>query len=188
MANSMVYVRENNLFEEAIERYRITTFRWKSAWWSVICDIYEQYKEWHEKYELNFIEKTVLERTKKLIKGIVNKVKVTFGKGTKQCYLFKFYDSNGNLLFSKIGTTERTIGVRLNEEINKYNKKFDVYGVIIESVIDCKDIPPEGAESQLRAHFIKKYPNSYMKNDRFREVDIPVDEFNEIVNSYLDAA
>ncbi len=125
---------------------------------------------------------------KKIINGIVEKVPVLFAKGTKLCYLFKFYDSNGDLVFSKVGTTERAIKTRLNEEIRKYSKKFDIYGVEIESVIDCGDIPPEGAECHIKGYFIKKYPNAYAKNDRFLGINISVDEFNEQVNAYLATA
>ena len=187
MANSMAYIEENNLFEEAKERYENTTKRWKSSWWSVICNIYDKCAEWRKKYELDKINLVIIERVKRAFEGIINKVKITFAHGTKQCYLFKFYDRDGNLLFSKIGMTERTVEARLKEEIRNYKKSFDVCGVVVESVIDCKEIPAEGAESHLRGYFIKKYPQNYVKNDRFVGIDIDVNEFNEVVNNYLTA-
>ena len=185
MANSMSYIEENNLFEEAKSRYENTSRRWKNSWWSVICNIYDKCIEFRKKYELDKINCVIIERLKQIFEGIINKVQITFAKGTKKCYLFKFYDSNGELLFSKIGTTERTVEARIKEEMRTYKKSFDVCGAIIESVIDCKDIPAEGAESHLRGYFIKKYPNNYIKNDRFGYIDIDVNEFNEVVNNYL---
>ena len=181
--NSMQYVKENNLFEEAKERYEKTSRRWKAQWWAVIEDIYNRCKEWRAKYILE--NETVLERIKKTISGIVEKVPIIFAKGSKLCYLFKFYDSDGNLLFSKIGTTARTITTRLKEEIKQYSKNYDIEGVVIESVIDCGDIPPEGAESEARAKFIQQCPSSYIKNDRFLEFDIAVEDFNNCILSYL---
>ena len=122
---------------------------------------------------------------KEIIKGIVEKIPIVFGKGTKVCYLCKFYDSNGNLLFSKVGTTERTVMTRIKEEMRKYGKQFDVCGAVIESVFDCGALPPEGAESAVRSYFIKKYPQAYIKNDRFMGIDINVDDFNSCVKNYL---
>lgn len=138
-------------------------------------------------YLLDEARKKFCSKVKKVIEGIVEKVPIIFGKGTKLCYLFKFYDSNSNLLFSKIGTTERTIMARIKEEIRSYQKRYDVLGVVIESVIDCGDIPPEGAESYARSEFIKRNPASYAKNDRFLGYDIPVEEFNSLVLGYLGA-
>ena len=36
-------------------------------------------------------------------------------KAQQKCYLFKFYDENSNIIFSKVGTTTREIRTRLNE-------------------------------------------------------------------------
>lgn len=181
--NSMQYVKENNLFEEAKERYEKTSRRWKAQWWAVIEDIYSRCKEWRAKYILE--NGTILERIKNAVADIIKKVPIIFAKGSKLCYLFKFYDSDGNLLFSKIGLTERAILTRLKEEIRQYNKKYDIGTVTIESVIDCGDIPPEGAESEARAKFIQQCPSSYIKNDRFLGFDIAVEDFNNCILSYL---
>lgn len=136
-------------------------------------------------YLLEEARKTFCSVVKEVIHGIVEKVPIIFANGTKLCYLFKFYDSNGELLFSKIGTTERRLLTRLREEMRSYSKKFDICGVVIESVIDCGDTPPEGAESDARGYFIKKNPASFTKNDRFMGYDIPVEEFNERVLAYI---
>lgn len=184
--HSMPYIKANDLFEEARERYEQTSPRWRNKWWEVICDIWERCAEWHNKYELDKITKKVIERVKQVIDGIIEKVPINYAKGTKLCYLFKFYDANGVLLFSKVGTTERGILVRIKEEMRKYKKSgFNVKGVAIESVIDCGEIPPEGPESAARSYFIAKNPKSFTKNDRFSRFDISVNEFNNCVNNYL---
>lgn len=107
-------------------------------------------------------------------------------KAKQKCYLFKFYDENSNIIFSKVGTTVRKIRCRLNEEIKGYRKTgADIYKAVICSVFDCGDLPAEGAESITRAEFIKQYPQAFRKNDRFEKIDISTDDFNKIVNSYL---
>ena len=106
-------------------------------------------------------------------------------KGQNQVYLVKFYGANGDFLFSKIGTTTRTVKQRVREEIRSYNKTFTVTGAIIEKIEDCEDTPPEGAESYLRASLIKKYPHTYLKNDRFMNLDIPAEDFIALLNDYF---
>jgi hypothetical protein len=105
---------------------------------------------------------------------------------TEKCYLFKFYGENNTLLFSKIGTTTRSPMARLKEEIKGYRRsRFLINKVEVCAVIDCGNIPAEGAESILRATFIKQFPNSFKKNDRFFGVDIPTETFKNIVEGYL---
>ena len=43
----------------------------------------------------------------------------------------------------------------------------------------------EGAESLLRAKYIKAFPDSYCANDRFFDVNLPVNGFVETVEGYL---
>lgn len=104
----------------------------------------------------------------------------------KLVYLFKFYDNN-KILFSKIGTTERDILNRLKNEIYYYTTKnnFDIQKVEICAIRDCNGAPPEGAESALRAEIIRLHPSTYIKNDRFLDLDIDTTFFNNILNGYL---
>lgn len=107
-------------------------------------------------------------------------------KATEKCYLFKFYNDKSEIIFSKVGTTTRKVKTRVKEEIRSYRKNaVDVYKVVICSVFDCGELPAEGAESITRAEFIRQYPNTFKKNDRFMNIDIPTENFNKIVNSYL---
>lgn len=116
---------------------------------------------------------------------IVTKVKDLGKPGSEKCYLFKFYDFDKQILFSKVGTTTREVLTRAKEEFRNYSKQFNIGLVTIESVIDCGAVPAEGAESFCRAKFIKMFPNAFKKNDRFLNVDISTKDFNSIVSSYL---
>ena len=99
-------------------------------------------------------------------------------------YFFKFY-GNDELLFDKIGTTTKNAVSRLRDEIGDYSKKFPISKVEIHRIRSCNGIPAEGAESQLRADFIKAYPHAFRKNDRFFGADIDPAIFDEIVNQYF---
>lgn len=104
-----------------------------------------------------------------------------FEKGINQVYLFKFYDDDGNLIFSKVGTTTRTIEIRIKEEIRQYTKDGFIIGhAAVESVFDCGDMPPEYYENYIKSRYIAKSRESYQVNDRFIKYDISVKEFNKI--------
>ena len=128
----------------------------------------------------------LLDKAKKTFYHITKKVKAVLVGGRQLVYLFKFYDSDGKLICSKVGTTTRLPEQRLQEEIKYYRKHgIPVESTEICSVIDCGAIPCEGAESITRAAFIRKYPDAFSKNDRFFGVDIPTITFNRIVKNYL---
>ena len=194
MANlTMAEIRENGLFEDAKEKYENTSKSWKSRWWAVVCDVWENFTHWQDKYDLDMdamaivkkVVKRVSKRAKKTYDDIIEKVPVVFAKGTKLCYLFKFYDDNDNLVYSKVGTTTQTIYTRLTRELHDYRAKGDnIKYATIESVFNTNEYYPEGAESIARAMFIKKFNKHFIKNDRFT-CDIDVNEFNAIVTQYL---
>lgn len=128
----------------------------------------------------------LLEKAKKFFYHVTKKVKAVLRGGKQLVYLFKFYDSDGKLICSKVGTTTRLPEQRLQEEIKYYRKHgIPVENTEICSVIDCGAIPCEGAESITRAAFIRKYPDAFCKNDRFFGVNLPVRTFNQIVKNYL---
>ena len=131
----------------------------------------------------------LLEEAKEIFYHITKKAKtVIFGKH-ELVYLFKFYDEKNELVCSKVGTTTRTPEQRIKEEI-KYYQKHDIPVAKAEicSVIDCGDLPAEGAESQTRAYFIRRHPKAFCKNDRFFGINIPVRTFNKVVKDYLETA
>lgn len=128
----------------------------------------------------------LLDKAKKTFYHVTKKVKAVLMGGRQLVYLFKFYDSDGKLICSKVGTTTRLPEKRLQEEVRYYTKHgIPVGSTEICSVIDCGAIPCEGAESVTRAAFIHKYPDAFCKNDRFFGVDIPARTFNTIVKNYL---
>lgn len=128
----------------------------------------------------------LVEEAKKIFYHITLKAKKVLRGGKQLVYLYKFYDKNGQLICSKVGTTTRLPEQRLKEEIKYYQKHdIDVQDAKICSVIDCGAIPAEGAESITRAEFIKRYPEAFCKNDRFFGVDISTIVFNRIVENYL---
>ena len=142
----------------------------------------------------NYVRKfaELLDKAKKTFYHVTKKVKKVLQGGKQLVYLFKFYDSDGKLICSKVGTTTRLPEDRMKEEIKSYQKSKDELVASIDhaeicSVIDCGAIPAEGAESQTRALFIRKFPDTFKKNDRFMGVDIPTATFNRVVRTYLDA-
>ena len=128
----------------------------------------------------------LLEEARKTFYIITLKTKQQLKGGRQYVYLFKFFDKEGKLICSKVGTTTRLPEQRMKEEIRYYNK----HGIEVEegkicSVIDCGEYPAEGAESHARGAFIKRFPKAFYKNDRFFGVDIPVKTFNNLVYNYL---
>ena len=128
----------------------------------------------------------MLDKACKMFYHVTLKVKAVLRGGKQLVYLYKFYNENGELICSKVGTTTRLPEKRLQEEI-KYYKAHDipVDHAEICSVIDCGAIPAEGAESVTRAAFIRRWPDAFHKNDRFFGVNIPTQTFNKIVTNYL---
>lgn len=136
----------------------------------------------------NYVRKfcDLAEKAKETFQKITQKAKLLVVGRKELVYLYKFYDAEDNLICSKVGTTTRLPEQRIQEEIKYYQKhNIPVYRGEICSVIDCGEIPAEGAESITRAAFIRKYPKAFCKNDRFFGVDLSVRTFNKIVKGYL---
>lgn len=126
------------------------------------------------------------EKACEVFRKITLKLKAEIIGNRQLVYLFKFYDDKDELICSKVGTTTRLPEQRMKEEIRYYqDHDLPVARGEICAVLSCGEIPPEGAESQLRAAFIKKYPQAFYKNDRFFGVNIGVPTFTKIVKEYL---
>jgi hypothetical protein len=102
----------------------------------------------------------------------------------QKCYLFRFFDSNGNLVCSKVGTTTKPILIRIKSELREY-AKLDVMTCVIDRVYDCGHLPAEGMESYFRAEYIRRHPTHFRKNDRFFSVAFDLEEADRICASYL---
>lgn len=100
-------------------------------------------------------------------------------RGQQTAYLFKFYTNDRSVpVFSKIGTTAKSVNQRLRQEIGEYrNKGFDIRSVDVCKIYNCGEVPAEAYESYLRALLIAEFPNTWKRNDRFFGVDIPTDRF-----------
>lgn len=106
-------------------------------------------------------------------------------QGQQTTYLFKFYTADTAVpVFSKIGTTAKSVNERLRQEIGEYRKKFDIRSVDVCRIYDCGELPPESFESFLRCKLIKKFPGTWKKNDRFFGTDIPVEMFTALCEQF----
>jgi hypothetical protein len=175
--SSTTYIEQCD-FEGAKARFDSANARWKKHWFDVCVKIAETVKEWATKYIFDPINLTI-EKIGNIIKNKIEK------EEEEKVYLLKFYNLENELVFSKIGTTKRDINTRINEHLRYYRKEYGYLYCTLESVINCQNLPCEGAESYCRAFFIKKFPLAFKKNDRFVDVEIPVEDFENCVNQYL---
>lgn len=141
----------------------------------------------------------LLDKAKKIFNKFFRKPKRNYSKAIQtnnidlldnakeKCYLFRFYDTNNNLVCSKVGTTTRKVTQRLKEELRSKTYSSCEYAVI-DRVYDCGEMPAEGLESRIRAEYIRKYPNSFKKNDRFIKTLFDLEEIDKIVQNYLQIA
>lgn len=197
------YVKYND-FEGALERFNDTNARWKRYWFDTCETIFNQSVEWAKKYVLDPICLTIKKVEtviQKVIKETVAHTKLRHWfsyvipmnylagcgedvAGQQTVYLFKFYGANHKIIFSKIGTTSVSVDTRLRQEIGEYMKKFDIVSVDVCKIYDCGNLPAESFESFLRATLIKKFPNTWYRNDRFFDVDIPVETFTSLCDTF----
>jgi hypothetical protein len=56
---------------------------------------------------------------------------------------------------------------------------------VIHRIYDCGNIPAEGLESYFRAKYIRKYPESFKKNDRFINEKFDLKEADCIFSEYF---
>lgn len=99
-------------------------------------------------------------------------------------YLIRAFDKCGKRIFSKVGTTARTVIQRMKEHL-KYYEKLGVVEIIVDQIWNCGNIPAEGLESWFRAIYIRKWPDKFNKNDRFFDVDFDLDEAQMWYEKYL---
>ena len=186
----------NNDLEGAVERFNSSNARWKNSWFETCYTIFNNCKEWAKIYIVDTVCKTIHKIAN--IKNLFPKMRKsnilysddciveTDETDTQKCYLIEFYDNNNNLICSKVGTTTRPIKKRVNEEPNSktYVNMGAVY-CVIRRVYNCGDIPAEGLESYFRATYIRKFPNSFYKNDRFIDEYFDYAEADKIAKNYL---
>ena len=111
-------------------------------------------------------------------------IKVSKGEKIQQLYLIRLLDKDDELVYSKVGTTTRSTGDRMKEHLRDYYDN-GVRKIQVVRLWDCGDTEAEGLESEFRAHYIKAYPGTFRKNDRFTGVEFDLNEADRIANEYL---
>lgn len=193
--HKMEWYLQNNDFEGAKERFETTSKNWKGRWFEVCLQIYEKCKELAKIYFVNPINQTIIKIADVLGKRrgkydgkiqISTEISADYDKGKEKCYLFTFYNENDEMVCSKVGTTTRKIVERLKEELkSKTYKEMGCVRAVVNRVYDCGDLPAEGLESYFRAMYIKQYPQSFKKNDRFMNTFFDLQKADEIAQAYL---
>lgn len=169
------YIRLND-FEGAYKRWQDTSRSWKSRWFNVLKTIYENCTDWAKKYIIDPIKETICKVGEKPLTKVNN-----------LCYWIRLFDEHGILIKNKIGTTTRNIYTRLNEVLADSK---EAYSYEIIKVWNCRELPPEGLESELRSKLIKKYSGkNFVKNDRFiindEFLEPTIEEMENWANAYL---
>lgn len=160
-----------------------------------MLNLYEQFPSVREVWEYFADAYRIVKRfVKRVVSAVIPSVGVTVDKadtqypeGSQLVYLVRLLDREGELIWSKVGTTTKTIKKRMAEHL-RYYRKYGVFEVQVTRVWNCGDIDAEGAESLFRSHCIKKYPGTFRKNDRFAGVEFDLEEADKIVENYLAGA
>ena len=106
------------------------------------------------------------------------------GEDGEKFYLIRAFNAEGVRLFSKVGTTIRSVLQRMKEHLSAY-AKLGIVRIVIDKVWDCGNLPAEGFESWFRAYYIRRWPEKFNKNDRFFDVEFDLDEAQEIFTKYV---
>jgi hypothetical protein len=171
----------------AYERYSNARSNWKDHWWEVVQAIWETCKDWAKEYILDPVARTLRPIMAVVAPAAcvsVKEVAPQYPEGSQLVYLIRLLDRNGELIWSKVGTTTRSIKKRMAEHI-RYYRKDGVASLEVTRVWNCGSLPAEGLESEFRAKYMKKYPGTFRKNDRFAGVEFDLEEADRIVENYL---
>lgn len=194
MEHPIAWYDEHDDFEGAKMGLEKTSPRWKGKWFEVCEKIFNRLPILASHFILCPAEKAVKEITevpKRRTKSntsifISNDCPSLLDEANEKCYLFEFLNQYGKSICSKVGTTTRTVKQRLTEELrSKTYVEMGAVAAIIHRVYDCGNIPAEGLESFFRAEYIKKYPASFKKNDRFINEKFDLIEADKIAEKYL---
>lgn len=183
----------SNDFMGIYEKWENANKRWKDYWFDAFCEVREYCKNEVDKV-FKIVNDTLEIVFKKIRKKYSYDIELTedvdeskfVEKGGEKVYLFEFFDKNDTLVCSKVGTTTRTVRQRLREELrSKTYSSMGCVSAVVYRIYDCGDVPAEGLESRIRAEYIKKYPRSFKKNDRFINERFDFDECDKLVENYL---
>lgn len=162
-----------------------------------MCYLYERFEcvrniwEWvaeATRYAMKFIKKGVAMLGIAIRPNIdwngITPIKVSKGEKIQQLYLIRLLDKDGELVYSKVGTTTRSTEARMKEHLRYYYDN-GVRSIQVTRLWNCGEMEAEGLESEFRAHYIKTYPGTFRKNDRFTGVEFDMDEADRIAAGYL---
>ena len=187
-------IAEND-FLAALENLHRTTSHWMSHWFQGCLQIMENDPNWKARFvpdyeyldfspvtadNIDFHQVWYHNGKEILVNGDID----LLDEVEQKCYLFRFFDSNNQLVCSKVGTTTKPILIRIKSELREY-AKLDVCTCVIDRIYDCGELPAEGMESYFRAEYIRKHPQAFKKNDRFVSVAFDLIEADHICRSYL---
>lgn len=170
-----------------------TESRSRRYFFDVMLKFYEKFPIVREVWEYMENVRMLIGR---FVKRAVSKVKTAlnvntrysastnYPEGSQLVYLIRLLDRDGGLVWSKVGTTTRTMKKRMAEHL-RYYKKYGVASIEVIRVYDCGEIPAEGLESEFRSKYMRKYPGAFRKNDRFTGVEFDLAEADSIVQNYL---
>ena len=169
----------------------------RKAIYENMCVLYERFEcvreawEWvadAARYACKFIKKGVAMLGIAIHPNIdwngIQPIKVHKGEKIQQLYLIRLLDKDGDLIYSKVGTTTRSTRSRMREHLRYYYDN-GVRGIQVTRLWNCGEMAAEGLESQFRAHYITAYPGTFKKNDRFINVEFDLEEADRIAASYL---
>lgn len=178
---------EKGDFEAAKMKYEHADIRWKNHWWKTCVEIYNKFTIWAQKYVIDTVNKIIKKkgrgRPPKYSDKIIWNCPDFENKG-EQFYLVEFLDKNKRVIFSKVGTTTRTIKQRMTEELRQYSKKYPVEFCRVNRVYNLNK-PAELLESFFRAKYINRWPEKFKKNDRFFDVIFDLEEADKFVAEIL---
>jgi hypothetical protein len=201
MATKKSYAKciNENDFLTALENLENANGRWASYWYNCCLTIMGNDPRWKAQFEpdpefyefhpitahgktaqANFHSIWFYNGKEILTNGRVN----LLDEADQKCYLFRFFDTEGNLVCSKVGTTTKPILIRIKSELREY-EKLNVVTCVIDRVYDCGQLPAEGMESNFRAEYIRRHPTAFRKNDRFFSVAFDLEEADRICSAYL---
>lgn len=187
----------SNDFMSALENLENTTSRWMNYWFECCLAIMENDPRWKAQYTADDEYCAFHPVNEKVLKDLLSvwyyNGKEIFTNGMidlldeaeQKCYLFRFFNSLGELVCSKVGTTTKPILIRIKSELRDY-AKLDICTCVIDRVYDCGEIPAEGMESEFRGKFIRKYPSHFHKNDRFFDVAFDLEDADRIFAEYFE--
>ena len=193
-----VCIAEND-FMSALENLEHANKRWANYWFNCCLKIMEQDPHWKAQFTpdeeyCEFHPVTAHGKTAQTDfcpvwfyngKEILTNGRVDLLDNAEQkCYLFRFFDADGKLVCSKVGTTTKPILIRIKSELREY-EKLDVVTCVIDRIYDCGQIPAEGMESYFRAEYIRRHPEAFRKNDRFFNVAFDLADADRICSAYL---